>query len=89
MRELATRSGVDVSVISRAERGVGNLPRLTTILKLIEGLELTADGREELLLFAGHIPFPESVEFSLLQRVRDLEERMADMQARLETLEQH
>jgi transcriptional regulator with XRE-family HTH domain len=49
---LAQRAGLDTSYISRIERGARITPRLRTILRLAEALELGAEQRERLLRIA-------------------------------------
>jgi predicted ATPase len=53
---LAERTGLSVRGISDLERGARNVPYRETILRLIEGLELTGDDRALLLSFTRRGP---------------------------------
>ncbi len=92
MRQLAERSGVDVGVISRVERGQYKPPKIGTIEKLARALELgTAEeagllrlsGRLEPELTAGEQPVVRvETEHDLRDRLAALEERVRRLEER-------
>ena len=51
---LAERTGLSARCISDLERGINAAPRLSTIDKLANGLDLSAKQRQEMLEVAAH-----------------------------------
>lgn len=91
MRQLAERSGVDVGVISRVERGQYKPPKITTIEKLARALELSEAEEEELLRLSGRRE-PEATETELPgaspETEQEVRERLAALEERVRRLEE-
>src|SRR2546421_13022228 len=94
MRSLAERSGVDVGVISRVERGKYKPPKISTIDKLTRALELSAAEEEELLQLSGRLRSPSVEHDESLRSTRRMEpeeglaERLTALEERVRRLEE-
>jgi transcriptional regulator with XRE-family HTH domain len=91
MRQLAERSGVDVGVVSRVERGQYKPPKIGTIEKLARALDLSEAEKEELLRLSGRLE-PESTGTELsvarVEADQEVRERLAAVEERVRHLEE-
>jgi transcriptional regulator with XRE-family HTH domain len=94
IRQLAMHAGVDHGFISRVERGAYSAPRLPTIDRIAQALELSRDEAEELRALSGRLQTlpnektgPERSP-SLSDRVSSLEARLGRVELRLQELEE-
>ncbi len=91
MRQLAERSGVDVGVISRVERGQYKPPKITTVEKLARALELSEAEEEELLQLSGRTgsqPSEAEQHVARGETGQEVRERLAALEERVRRLEE-
>lgn len=91
MRQLAKRSGVDVGVISRVERGQYKPPKITTIERLGRALDLSEAEEEELLQLSGRVglsPTETEEQVAREETEQEVRERLAALEERVRQLEE-